>query len=123
MSTSTRSPRGGYKVGPSRAPKQPCPPGQYEWRNFFGSGCKPAAEDRRRLALQFRNRGLGGGVEAGADGWAGYGSYNGWDQDYEGGYDGYNGLYGYGSGRRAGSRSGRRNYGSSSYRRSNRNYY
>jgi hypothetical protein len=35
-------------------PNQPCPPGYYQWNNGFSSGCKPAQEDRRSLALQFR---------------------------------------------------------------------
>lgn len=34
-------------------PNQPCPLGYYRWNNGFSSGCKPIAEDRRRLALQF----------------------------------------------------------------------
>jgi hypothetical protein len=117
---SARSPRGGNKVGPSRAPEPNCGPGQYAWRNFFASGCKPANEDRRSEARQFRNV-RRGGAGAGAapieaDGW-GYGSYNGYDSydNYNGynGYGSYDGLYGVSSGRK----SGRRNYGSSSGRR------
>jgi hypothetical protein len=34
-------------------PNQPCPQGYYQWNNGFSSGCKPIAEDRRHLALQF----------------------------------------------------------------------
>lgn len=32
-------------------PNKPCPPGFYHWNNGFSSGCKPIAEDRRRLGL------------------------------------------------------------------------
>jgi hypothetical protein len=105
---SARSPRGGNKVGPSRAPEPNCGPGQYAWRNFFASGCKPANEDRRSEARQFRNA-RGGGLRelpfagesaVNADGYGGYNGYNG--------YNSYDGLYGVSSGRK----SGRRNYGS-----------
>jgi hypothetical protein len=80
---SSRSPRGAYKVGPSRAQKPQCGPGEYAWRNFFGSGCKPASQDLRSEARQFSGvRGLRGLTFAGeanvnADGW--YNGYNGYD--------------------------------------------
>jgi hypothetical protein len=94
---SARSPRGNYKVGPSRAQKPQCGPGEYAWRNFFGSGCKPASQDLRSEARQFRNV-RGGAAPVQADGW-----YNGYNS-----YDNYDGLYGASSGRK----SARRNYGS-----------
>lgn len=34
-------------------PNVPCSENEYQWNNGFSSGCKPKAEDRRRLALQF----------------------------------------------------------------------
>jgi hypothetical protein len=38
-------------------PNQPCHQGYYRWNNGFSSGCKPIAEDNRRLARQFQNAG------------------------------------------------------------------
>jgi hypothetical protein len=49
--SSPRSPRRQLKVGPSNAPVTDCPEGYYRWRNYFASGCKPKAEDRRSLGL------------------------------------------------------------------------
>jgi hypothetical protein len=95
------SPRRQLKVGPSRAPEQPCPPGQYRWRNFFASGCKPAAEDRRRLGIggkvlwaRIRGEPVPAGLEAGADGlYGGYGGYGGSSSRRRGSYSSRRGSY------------------------------
>lgn len=60
-----RSPRGGYKVGPSQAPEPQCGPDEYKWRNYFASGCKPKSQDRRSLGLSPGGRVLWARIRAG----------------------------------------------------------